>query len=154
MDFQLQNFEDTVEDLRGSNEGSRSSWRQPDLYESPDSSEFSTGSTLLSQTAVDKTEECQGELCAVCQDTLTEIQSTHIGDQICVGDYGNGILSGENTNQDVLTSCGGIKDNDCIYDFSVTEFGSPLQVTPIFRSLAAGIPSPKFSESVSHLTIR
>lgn len=33
---------------------------------------------------------------------------------------------------------------------SSTEFGSPLQVTPLFRSLAAGIPSPKFSESVSY----
>ena len=33
---------------------------------------------------------------------------------------------------------------------SSTDFGSPLQVTPLFRSLAAGIPSPKFSESVSY----
>lgn len=32
-----------------------------------------------------------------------------------------------------------------------TDFSSPLQVTPIFRSLAAAIPSPKFSESVSYL---
>lgn len=30
-----------------------------------------------------------------------------------------------------------------------TEFSSPIHVTPLFRSLAAGIPSPKFSESVS-----
>ena len=30
------------------------------------------------------------------------------------------------------------------------EFSSPLQVTPLFRSLAAGIPSPQFSESVSY----
>jgi hypothetical protein len=27
---------------------------------------------------------------------------------------------------------------------------SPIQVTPIFRSLAEGIPSPEFSESVSY----
>lgn len=33
---------------------------------------------------------------------------------------------------------------------SSIDFGSPLQVTPLFRSLAAGIPSPKFSESVSY----
>lgn len=36
---------------------------------------------------------------------------------------------------------------------SPTEFGSPLQVTPVFRSLAEGIPSPKFSESVSNFRI-
>lgn len=28
-------------------------------------------------------------------------------------------------------------------------FSSPIQVTPLFRSLADGIPSPQFSESVS-----
>lgn len=32
------------------------------------------------------------------------------------------------------------------------EFNSPVQVTPLFRSLAAGIPSPQFSESVSFYT--
>lgn len=41
--------------------------------------------------------------------------------------------------------------NDGVVSASLsTEFGSPLQVTPLFRSLAAGIPSPKFSESVSY----
>lgn len=29
------------------------------------------------------------------------------------------------------------------------KFRSPIQVTPLFRSLADGIPSPQFSESVS-----
>lgn len=41
-------------------------------------------------------------------------------------------------------------NNDIVVSASSsTEFSSPLQVTPLFRSLAAGIPSPKFSESVS-----
>lgn len=31
-------------------------------------------------------------------------------------------------------------------------FSSPIQVTPLFRSLADGIPSPQFSESVSFTT--
>lgn len=44
----------------------------------------------------------------------------------------------EDTNADVVVSVS-----------SSTEFSSPFQVTPVFRSLAAGIPSPKFSESVS-----
>lgn len=47
---------------------------------------------------------------------------------------------GEDTNNDGAASTS-----------SSTEFSSPLHVTPLFRSLAAGIPSPKFSESVSHL---
>ncbi|KAI7985368.1 Transcription factor MYB88 [Camellia lanceoleosa] len=56
----------------------------------------------------------------------------------------------------MLPSCNDQKDNDgvipkdhdgIISAFSNIEFSSPLQVTPIFRSLAAGIPSPKFSES-------
>lgn len=33
--------------------------------------------------------------------------------------------------------------------FSNIQFSSPLQLTPLFRSLASGIPSPQFSESVS-----
>lgn len=42
-------------------------------------------------------------------------------------------------------------NNDGIVSaLSSTEFSSPLQVTPLFRSLAAGIPSPQFSESVSY----
>ena len=74
--------------------------RQPDLYEeSPDSSEYSTGSTLLSQTAGDKMEESREELCALHLDSVAESQSTHIGDQIFIGDCENGILSGAITNQ-------------------------------------------------------
>lgn len=50
----------------------------------------------------------------------------------------------------IFTSCDEQPNNDGVVSVSSsTEFGSPLQVTPLFRSLAAGIPSPKFSESVS-----
>lgn len=45
-----------------------------------------------------------------------------------------------------------MNDNGIFSASSRSEFGSPLQVTPIFRSLAAGIPSPQFSESVSYLS--
>ncbi|CAN0923729.1 Transcription factor MYB88 [Linum grandiflorum] len=87
-DFQLEDFKDLMDDL-SSSDGSHSSWRQPDLYEaSPASSEFSTGSSLVSYSAPDATEQPQG-----------------------------------------------------------TKFGSPHQVTPLFGSLAVGIPSPQFSES-------
>lgn len=43
----------------------------------------------------------------------------------------------------------GTNDKQVVSALSSTEFGSPIHVTPLFRSLAAGIPSPKFSESVS-----
>ncbi|KAL7260960.1 hypothetical protein ACSBR1_006597 [Camellia fascicularis] len=149
MDFQFENFKDLVEDLRSSSEASHPFWRQPHLYEeSPDSSEYSTGSTLLSQTAGDKMEESREELCALHLDSVVESQSTPIGDQIFIGDCENGIISGAITNQDMLPSCEDLKDHDGVISvFSSTEYGSPLQVTPIFRSLAAGVPSPKFSES-------
>lgn len=56
--------------------------RQPDLFEeSQGSSDFTTGSTLISQTAGDKMRHSQGKLCAQNQDTLLESQSTPIGDQ-------------------------------------------------------------------------
>lgn len=52
---------------------------------------------------------------------------------------------------DVLPTCGELKaDEGAICALSSTEFSSPFQVTPLFRSLAAGIPSPQFSESVSY----
>lgn len=42
-----------------------------------------------------------------------------------------------------------IKDNnEATCEYSKLEFGSPVHVTPLFRALAAAIPSPKFSESV------
>ncbi|XP_052174025.1 transcription factor MYB124 [Diospyros lotus] len=148
MDFQLENFKDLVEDLRSSIEGSQPPWRQPELYEeSSGSSEYSTGSTILSQTA-DKTGQTQGELCAPHQDCIAESQSTHVGDQNGFGDRENGIISGATGTQDFLPSCNDLKDHDGVLSsFSSKEFSSPLQVTPIFRTLAAGIPSPKFSES-------
>lgn len=38
-------------------------------------------------------------------------------------------------------------------EYTNTEFGSPLNVTPLFTALAATIPSPKFSESVRILKL-
>ena len=53
---------------------------------------------------------------------------------------------------EMFPSCDEQTKNDIIVSASSgTEFSSPLQVTPLFRTLAAGIPSPKFSESVSQL---
>lgn len=52
-----------------------------------------------------------------------------------------------------LLSTDEVKANDGVVgEYLNTEFSSPLQVTPLFRSLAAAIPSPKFSESVRNLS--
>uniref|UniRef100_A0A251S9X4 Putative homeodomain-like, Myb-related protein B n=1 Tax=Helianthus annuus TaxID=4232 RepID=A0A251S9X4_HELAN len=99
-------------DIRSCDECSQQSWRQPDLYQgSPDSSEYSTGSTVLSQV-IDKMEPLQ-----------------------------------DNVVDDILVSCDEYHDVDDICPLPISEFNSPLQVTPLFRSMAAGIPSPQFSES-------
>ncbi|KAJ9563779.1 hypothetical protein OSB04_008939 [Centaurea solstitialis] len=142
MDFQLENIKDIVEDIRSCEEGSQQSWRQPDLYQgSPDSSDYSTGSTVISQV-IEKIEPLQEGLCEVEPQTTQVIQPTSIVDGK------NVIIPDSTTNLDILASCDEF-DNDvgAIFPLPNSEFNSPVQVTPLFRSLAAGIPSPQFSES-------
>ncbi|KAG2707238.1 hypothetical protein I3760_05G139400 [Carya illinoinensis] len=148
IDLHLEDIKDLVEDLRSSDEESQPSWREPDLYEeSPGSSEYSTGSTLLSHVAENKMEQPQADIGSLHQD-IARSQSIHIGDQKDVGECQRGMISDATTKQGIFMSCDDRPINDGLVSApSSTEFGSPLQVTPLFRSLAAGIPSPKFSES-------
>ncbi|KAK1425795.1 hypothetical protein QVD17_21155 [Tagetes erecta] len=113
-------------DIRICDEGSQQSWRQPELYQaSPDSSDYSTGSTVLSQVI----------------ENLEPVQ-----DKIVDGK--NNIIPDSATDQDILASCDDFNyDVNDICPLPNSEFNSPLQVTPLFRSMAAGIPSPQFSES-------
>ncbi|KAJ4711298.1 MYB transcription factor [Melia azedarach] len=152
IDFQLEDFKDLIEDLRCSNEESRSSWRHPDLYEdSPASSEYSTGSTLVPHSAGDKVDQIQAELSALQQDGA-ELQSVHIADQNCLVEQNKGDA---NAQQGLFPSGGEDTNNAGVASASSsTEFSSPIQVTPLFRSLAAGIPSPKFSESERNFLLR
>lgn len=56
--------------------------RQPALSEdSAGSSEYSTGSTLLSHALADKTEESQAEVCAHHQDIESELRTSQMSDQ-------------------------------------------------------------------------
>lgn len=56
--------------------------RQPALSEdSAGSSEYSTGSTLLSHALADKTEESQAEVCAHHQDIESELRTSQLSDQ-------------------------------------------------------------------------
>ncbi|EXB63846.1 Myb-related protein B [Morus notabilis] len=141
FDFQLEDFKDLLDDLRSNNEGSRPSWRQPDLYdESPASSEYSTGSTVMSHTAGDK---IRAEMGALEHDTGPGSQSIHIGEESCVGECDKGML------------CGGTREQAEIFptcdEGTSTEFSSPTHVTPLFRSLAARNSQPQIFRKSSKL---
>ncbi|XP_021299596.1 transcription factor MYB124 isoform X2 [Herrania umbratica] len=152
IDFQLEDFKDLLEDLRSSNEGSRPSWRQPDLYEaSPASSEYSTGSTLMPHPAGEKAEETQVKIDALHQDILP----SHIGEQNCGSEQEKGALSSANTDHvEIIPSCDDQTNIVVASSSSSADFSSPVQVTPLFRSLAAAIPSPKFSESERNFLLK
>ncbi|KAF5757779.1 putative transcription factor MYB family [Helianthus annuus] len=120
-------------DVRSCDEGSQQSWRQLDLYQgSPDGSDYSTGSTVLSQ-AIEKMEPVQ--------DNIVDGKSNIIPDST--------------TNEDILGSCDGFdNDVDVVCPLPNSEFNSPVQVTPMFKSMAAGIPSPHFSESERNFLLK
>ncbi|XP_022776904.1 transcription factor MYB124-like isoform X2 [Durio zibethinus] len=152
IDFQLEDFKDLLEDLRSSNEGNRPSWRQPDLYEaSPASSEYSTGSTLMPHPAGEKGQENQAKIDALHRDIL----SSHIGEQNCRNEEEKMALSSAKINHvEIVPSCDDQKNIMVAPNSSSAEFSSPVHVTPLFRSLAAGIPSPKFSESERNFLLK
>ncbi|RYR25351.1 hypothetical protein Ahy_B02g059048 [Arachis hypogaea] len=117
--------------------------RQMDLYEdSPASSEYSTGSTILPLSAGDIMEHSSH------RDIETEMKTTQIEDKKEVDGCERGVLVTATLDQDMLpNSKEQINNDSAVSASSRVEFGSPVQVTPIFRSLATGIPSPQFSES-------
>uniref|UniRef100_A0A2P2JZC8 MYB family protein n=1 Tax=Rhizophora mucronata TaxID=61149 RepID=A0A2P2JZC8_RHIMU len=156
IDFQLEDFKDLMEDLRSSNDGSQPLWRQPDLQEeSQASSEYSTGSTLMSYTAPDKTEKTQTEVSALDKDIGDELQSILIDEQNVGVECEKSTIFSANVSQvEILPSCNEETNDIVVAASSSTEFSSPLHVTPMFRSLAAAIPSPKFSESERHFLLK
>jgi myb proto-oncogene protein len=150
IDFQLDEFKDLVEDLRSSNEDSQSSWRQPDLHDSPASSEYSSGSgsgsTIMTHPSGDKTQQ-------LMSDTQTTSHQQNGGELL----QDNGIVSDATVEQVGLLSTGHdvLKNsNETVPIPGEEEFNSPVQVTPLFRSLAAGIPSPQFSESERNFLLK
>ncbi|KAK7386956.1 hypothetical protein VNO78_27366 [Psophocarpus tetragonolobus] len=135
-------LKDMIEDLKSSL-GESQAWRQVERYEdSPGSSGYSTGSTLLCQSAGEILEH------SLLQDIGTDLKSEQLGDEKGVGRDEKGVVSTANVGQDNLPYCEEqIKKDGIVSTSSRLEFSSPLQVTPQFKSLAAGIPSPQFSES-------
>ncbi|KAL1202579.1 Transcription factor [Cardamine amara subsp. amara] len=121
IDFQIEEFKDLVEDLRSSYEDNQPSWRQPDLHDSPASSEYSSGSTIMLDHSGDRTQ----------QPSSSDTQTEH-----------------KQVGEELLSASDVLKNPDENLPISGQEkFNSPIQVTPLFRSLADGIPSPEFSES-------
>ncbi|CAI0627779.1 unnamed protein product [Linum tenue] len=80
IDIQLEDFKDLIEELRNSSDGSHPSWRQPDLYEeSPASSEFSTGSSLMPYSAPDATtEQPHVEIETLHKDVAIDLEAMHV----------------------------------------------------------------------------
>uniref|UniRef100_A0A7N2LAX3 Uncharacterized protein n=1 Tax=Quercus lobata TaxID=97700 RepID=A0A7N2LAX3_QUELO len=109
---------------------------QPDLYdESPGSSDYSTGSTLQLHSAANKLEQAHAEICSLHQDTGTGSESIHIEEQKDVGECESGVISGATPKQGIFMCCDEQPNNDGVVCVSSsTDFGSPLQVTPLFRS--------------------
>ncbi|XP_008446326.2 transcription factor MYB124 isoform X1 [Cucumis melo] len=145
IDLQLEDTKGSVEDLRSSNDGSQ--WREPNLHESPGSSEYSTGSTLVSQTAEEKIDQSQPEIGTHHQEPQFESGSSCTREQYNIGESEKEILPKTNLERETFKCCNERKIESIASSFSSSEFSSPMHVIPLFRSLAAGIPSPQFSES-------
>ncbi|XP_039023768.1 uncharacterized protein LOC120156525 [Hibiscus syriacus] len=97
-------------------------------------------------------EETQAKIDALHQDIL----SSPIQEQNCGNEEEKRTPSGANTNQavDIIPSCNDQTNNIVASTSLGIEFSSPVQVTPLFRSLAAGIPSPNFSESERNFLLK
>ncbi|CAK9316688.1 unnamed protein product [Citrullus colocynthis] len=143
--LQVEDTKGSVEDLRSSNDGCQ--WREPNLHESPGSSEYSTGSTLVSQTAEEKIDQSQPEIGTCHQEPKFESESTCTGEQNNIGESDKEILLKTSLEREAFKCCNERKIDSIASSFSSSEFSSPMHVIPLFRSLAAGIPSPQFSES-------
>ncbi|GAA0148097.1 hypothetical protein LIER_07629 [Lithospermum erythrorhizon] len=141
---EIANFMDFVEDFRNSNEGYQPLSRQSELHmNSPSSSGYSTGSTMLNQLDSERTETGQAYQCVVANRDI-EVEKT-MG-MICPpsSDKEGNFLAHESIQTDEIVK--GVQVN--------MEFSSPTRLTPLFRTLAAEVPTPNFSESEKHFLIK
>ncbi|KAK1362102.1 Transcription factor MYB88 [Heracleum sosnowskyi] len=164
VDFQLENSKDSLDDLKFSREEIEQSWRASHFYaDSPSSSEYSTGSTLLTHLTVDKPDYIAADASDRHHNAESHLQPDQIGQSVVNSVVEKKTVSCTTTNQseEILSSsimppCDDLKDDDdgFVYAFSSNELNSPPQVTPVFRSLASGIPSPQFTESERHFLLK
>lgn len=163
VDFQLENSKDSVDDLKFSGEDIQQSWRASHFYaDSPSSSEYSTGSTLLTHLTVDKLDRTAADSSDTHHNAESHLQPNQIGQSIVNSFVEKHTVSCTTTNQNeeilssnIMPPCDDLNDDDgIVYTFSSNELNSPPQVAPVFRSLASGIPSPQFTESERHFLLK
>ncbi|KAL8150177.1 hypothetical protein V2J09_019985 [Rumex salicifolius] len=143
-DWQLDYFKDLVEELNSGNVDIQSSQRQPDMYDSPSSSEYSNGS-MTSTNASEQMEQTQSEMCTLNDNARSGLRKIEANDENIQSTSDNKILARENSKQEEISvPCIGEEIDE---DVSALLLSSPLQITPQFRSFAATVPSPQFSES-------
>ncbi|CAF2115363.1 hypothetical protein Bca4012_096727 [Brassica carinata] len=116
INFQLEEFRDLIDVLRSSYEDNHSSWKQPDLHDSPDSSEYSSGSTITLDQYGDRT-----------QPSLPDTQTEH-----------------KEGADEFLSTCDVLKNlEENMPILGEENISSPIQVTPLFRSLDSSRQHPK-----------
>lgn len=104
--------------------------RQPDLYdESPGSSEYSTGSTLVSHTANSKTEQTTAEIVEAHQDLGPGSQSIPIGERNDLAECDKDILSGGTASQ------GNVMSYRLSVDISIINFSIILLLDLLMKYL-------------------
>ncbi|GKC49697.1 transcription factor MYB124-like protein [Tanacetum coccineum] len=133
----FENIKDLVEDVRSCNEGSQQSWRK--YFEA----NLSISGNDDNQTATITVRVIRSHSYGFCE---VEHQTNQVMQPNSNVDGKNIPIPDSTTNQVLVI----VFDNDveALCPLPNSEFNSPLQVTPLFRSLGAGIPSPQFSESV------
>ncbi|KAL9270706.1 Transcription factor MYB124-like protein [Drosera capensis] len=165
MDLEANDVKDLMEELNGdtlddikdlvieyqiSDEVSHRSQGNLYWYESPSSSEYSTGSTIPFAAPDEPMEQIQSVAYTQLGDTWPTLETIKAqeepGDDMIKGDLHPPTVSDE---VEILVTSDNMAENGTAAALSATEFDSPSHVTPLFRSLAETIPSPQFSESVS-----
>ncbi|KAL8142351.1 hypothetical protein V2J09_015383 [Rumex salicifolius] len=137
-DSRFEHLHDLLEELRRSNTDMESSQRQSDMYDSPSGSEYSNGSSIMSTNTSEQMEQTQSEMYRLedDDDEFIMLQATETTSQ-----------------EEILVPCA--EDNvENISALSKADFCSPIQITPLFRSFAATVPSPQFSESERHFLMK
>ncbi|GAB2280301.1 Transcription factor [Dionaea muscipula] len=153
----LDDLKDLVADFQMiSYEVSQPSQRNLDFHESPGSSQYSsTESTVLSAIPDETVEQNQSKVCTQQVDTEPGLKPIEAEDEQSDNVIKLEFLPGEISNEEKNSVPNSdMEDNGVIAALSTAEFSSPLHVTPLFRSLAASIPSPRFSESEQKFLMR
>ncbi|XP_024995021.1 transcription factor MYB124-like isoform X2 [Cynara cardunculus var. scolymus] len=148
MEFQLENFKILVEDIRSCRDDNQRFWSQADVYQgSPDSSEYGTMSSIPSH--INEKTKMAEDLCKVEPRPSRPIHPNNLVDDRNIEEYDAA------AHQDIIPSSSKLNDDvRGVCPLSNSEFSSPLQVTPLFRSMAEGILSPQFSESEKHFLLK